>query len=505
MEIRSTIWFAVALSLLCLRGAAQTGTSDGAAQTGAPGGTAQQNTAPQSTAPAPAYGQATPSVFSIENPPVSSLDSAALEPNLRPRSMLQGGVVASEALDTNVNGDNGPDSSSLHSETRILGGLTAERLWERYSAAAAYVGGVGIYPNVNPQTRNIQEAQGQGTVQWKTGQVSLRDSFSYLPEGTFGAGTFGGASGFQLGLGGLSQMGDLSAGTLGGQFGFLGVGQFGSLGEAPRITNVTLADALQQLSPRSAVTAVGSYAIIHFTGDNKYDFINSDQIGADVGYSYALTPRDQVGAVYAFRAFLYPVSSGAGSVDSHIVQALYGHRISGRMDLILGAGPQVTIINAGPQSSSSSNLFTSSSTTVTASARASLRYRFERAGMALTYLRINTTGSGFFAGAESDLVRLAGTYDFARRWHGRLDVGASHNDRLQGATGGVNAGSFAYIFAGGGVEREFNRNLGAFVAYQYNVQIFGDLTGCSLNCNNRASRQVIQFGASWHFRPIRLD
>ena len=79
----------------------------------------QTSPAPQDNPPAPAYGQATPSVMSAENPPVSALDAASLEPNLQPRSMLVGGLVGSESLDTNVNQDQG--DTSVHSVTRLSG------------------------------------------------------------------------------------------------------------------------------------------------------------------------------------------------------------------------------------------------------------------------------------------------------------------------------------------------------------------------------------------------
>jgi hypothetical protein len=484
----STRWAVAALVLLSFRALAQNGASADAP--------AQQN-----PPPAPAYGQANPSVMTGQNPPISALDAPSLEPNLQPRSMLVGGVVASEALDTNI--DDTAGSDSVHSVTRLLGGLAMQRLWERYNFAAAYVGGVGFYPNASPVTRQIQELQAQQSVLWKTGQASLRDSFSYLPEGSFGAGAYGGASGFQLGLGGLDQSIGLSGGALGGGYGVIGASQFGSLGQTPRITNVTVADIVQQLGPRSALTAAGSFGLVHFTGGNPFGFVNSNQFSGEVGYSHALNPRSQVGVEYAYRGFRYPDlgSAGVAGVNTHIFQALYGYRITGRMDLLVGAGPQWTFISGQPND-------------LTASARASLRYRFERASAELSYLRINTAGSGFFAGAESDIVRVSGTYDIARRWHARVDAGYSHHDRLQtiaqtSATPGVNAASFDYVFGGGAIEREFNRNLGAFISYQYNAQIFGGLTCTpSVNsqaCNNQTSRQVVQFGASWHFRPIRLD
>jgi len=473
---------------------------------------ASDNSSQQGTPPVPAYGQANPSVMSGQNPPISALDAPSLEPNLQPRSMLVGGVVASESLDTNVNQTPGA-STDFHSVTRLFGGLTMQRVWERYNFGAAYIGGAGFYPSASPLVRNIQEVQAQQSVLWKTGQATIRDSFSYLPEGSFGAGAYGGASGFQLGLGGLDQYGGLTGGSLGGHYGIVGAGQFGSLGQSPRINNVAIVDVIEELTPRSAITAAGSFGVIHFTDSNPDGFINSNQFGGDVGYNYALTLHDQVGAAYGFRAFRYPSGIGASGVDSHVFQGLYGHRISGRMDFIVGAGPQVTIIHG--TSTTTEGQSTGSSTRVTASARASLRYRFQRAEASVSYLRIDTTGSGFFAGAEADIVRLSGSYEIARRWHARVDAGYSHNDRLQslpavpGQPTGVNAGAFDYIFAGAGLEREFNRNLAAFVSYQFNTQVFSDLQcnglGNSQSCNNRTSRQVVQFGASWHFRPIRLD
>src|SRR2546427_9533149 len=36
-------------------------------------------------------------------------------------------------------------------------------------------------------------------INWKRGQLALRDSFSYLPEGTFGFGAYGGGTAYGLG------------------------------------------------------------------------------------------------------------------------------------------------------------------------------------------------------------------------------------------------------------------------------------------------------------------
>jgi hypothetical protein len=470
------------------------------------GGYLAAQTAPdaqQENVPAPAYGIATPSVMNAENPPVSSLDEASLEPNLRPRSMLVGGVVASESIDTNVS-QQLTTNIDAHSVTRLLGGLTAKRLWNRYDVEAAYVGGAGFYTSADPLVRNIQEVQVQPSVTWKTGRATLLDSFSYLPEGSFGSGSFGGATGYQPGLGGLGDIGSLP-GLGGGHFGVSGSLQYGTLGDTPRLTNVALVSVIQELSPRSAATVAGSFGVVHFTGDNPLNLINSNQFGGEAGYSYALNHRDQIGVVYGYSAFRYPADVGADNIDAHIIQALYAHRISGKMDLVLGAGPQWIILKGTDINTG----MPSSSTRLAGSGLASLRYNLDRTAISVSYRRFDTTGSGFFAGAESDVARAAASRQIARRWQGKIDVGFSHNSKLQEtfSNKGIQAGSFDYVFAGAGLSREFSRNIGAFIAYQYNVQVFNNLN-CPVgtpDCNNQSTRQVITFGVGWHFQPIRLD
>jgi hypothetical protein len=439
-------------------------------------------------APAPAYETG---VDVVANPPITALDAPSLEPNIQARSMLIGGVQGSESLDTNVNGE--PNTTQFRSVTRLLGGLTMQRLWSRYNFGAAYVGGVAFYPQVSPVVRNVQALQAQQGVTWKTGQLTLRDSFSYLPEGSFGYGAYGGAPGFELGLGGIGNGNGLLGIGLGGQYGILGSSQYGTLGEVPRITNVALGDVVQALSPRSSVTAAGSYALVHFT-DSSSDFINSHQAAAQAGYNYSLTPRDQIGVAYGYREFFYPSDIGADNVSSHIIQLLYGHRITGRLDFVIGAGPQWTEIHNPSQNS----------TSLSGSGRFTLRYRWPRTTMALSYLAYDTAGSGFFAGAESQIVRISVDRVIARRWEALTDVGFSHNRRLQDAVLGVDATAFNYWFAAVGVRRAFSRNLGAFVAYQYNRQVFDNFDCVGSNCNV-TQRHVVTFGVDWHFRPIRLD
>jgi hypothetical protein len=459
-------------------------------------GTGQAPDDSQRNTPAPAFGQEAPAVVVNENPPISALDQPSLEPNIQPRSMLLGGVEGAESLDSNIGSDARP---AWHSVSRALAGLTLQRLWSRYQVEGAYVGGASYYNAAGNGWRQVHDLQAQTAVLWRTGQLTIRDSFSYLPEGEFGGGSFGGAGGFQLGLGGLGAgMGVLGSGfggQFGGQFGILGSGTIGSLGQSPRFNNVTMLEAVQGLTPRSSVTAAASYGLVHFT-DSTQGFINSQQAAAQGGYNYSISRKDQIAVTYGFQSFHFPAAVGADNVTSHVVQGMYGHRVSGRMDFEIGAGPQWTRIQ---------DPFTGTNNRLSVAGRAILRYRFKQTATSLSFVRFDSSGSGFFAGAQSNVASFQISRVLGRKYNAVGNVGFAHNQRLQSAALGVAATSYNYAFAGFTVRRQFGYNWGAFLGYQWNDQIFDTCPVVGTFCNRISVRHVATIGVDWHFRPIRID
>jgi hypothetical protein len=447
--------------------------------------------------PAPAFGQDNPPPQSSDNPPISGLDQPSLEPRAASRSFLIPGAHISQALDTSITGLKG--DVSLHGVTRVLGSLTLQKLWSRYDMALDYVGGGAFYSNRAVDAAQLQQLDVDQRILWKTGQLAIRDSFSYMPEGAFGYGSYGGS-------GALGGIGNPGGGLASGGGTLFGPGQFATLGQDPHLTNVTVADITEALTPRSSVTLAGSYGLVHFTGGNLDNLIDSRQVTTHAGYNYQLNRKDQIAVVYGFQAFRYPGRSGS-SFDTQVGNVLYGHRISGRMDLVIGGGPQLTQITSlsGPTSSPST------SSRLSMSGRASLRYRFAVTSVGLHYNHYNTSGSGFFAGASSDVARFTVTRPFGRRWTANWDVGYTHNDRI----GAVVFSSFAvgaaqtydYLYAGGGLHRQLGRNLSAYVSYQFNHLEFDSTfcTGILGPCNRASQRHVAIVGLDWHPRAIRLD
>jgi len=205
--------------------------------------------------------------------------------------------------------------------------------------------------------------------------------------------------------------------------------------------------------------------------------------------------------VYGYQGFRFSPTAGAGTAfHTNVVQVMYGHRISGRMDFLAGAGPQITSIT-------NFTLFGPVGTNrVSVAGRASLRYRFPKTSMDLAFERYTTSGSGLFAGAQSNTVRLAANRPITRVWNGFVDVGYSHNSRLQPAAAGVNANTYGFGFAGLGARRSLGRNFGVFGSYQFS-ELYFDSSFCSglSPCNRTSQRHAATFGLDWTPRPIRID
>jgi hypothetical protein len=481
--------------------------------------------------PAPAFGQENPTLPVSENPPISAIDQPGLEPHAAPESFFLPGLHFSESLDSNVADTLGGSSTST--VTRGLGSLTLQKLWKNYDVALDYIGGAAYYAQKGVGLEQLQQFDIDNRIDWKRGQLAIRDSFSYLPEGTFGFGAYGGSGAYNSGLGSLGA-GMLGASAFGGQNNAFNGGSGVSLGQVPRLTNLGLADVIENLTPRSSLTLAAGYGIVHFYGDlmpvtgaESISFIGSREETAQVAYDRILDPKNQVAISYGYQGFDF--STAGTRFHTNVVQLMYGHRISGRMDLTIAAGPQFTHIDSSATvctilghplnvPASQCTAFGGSFVTedqpashIGLAARASLRYRFPKTTVAFSYQRYTTDGNGIFAGTQSNIARLDAQRPLNRIWDAFADLGYSKNSRLQLAGSTVDANKFSYGYAGVGLHRQFSRSLRGFVSYQFNYSTFD--TSCpvpgtaagSVACSNNSQRHVGSIGLDWTPRPIRID
>src|SRR5229473_7737477 len=222
-----------------------------------------QGDEPPAPSPAPAFGQENPAPTVSENPPISAIDQPGLEPHAAPESFLLPGLHFSESVDSNVGNTLG--GSSTKSVTRGLGSLTLQRLWRNYAVAMDYIGGMGYYDSKGIGLQQLHQFDVDNRINWKRGQLAIRDSFSYLPEGNFGFQAYGGSGAYNSGLSSMGS-GMLGAGAFGGQTSSFNSGPGVSVGQVPRLTNLGLADIVENLSPKSSVTLSAGYGIVHFYG-----------------------------------------------------------------------------------------------------------------------------------------------------------------------------------------------------------------------------------------------
>lgn len=454
-----------------------------------------------------------------ENPPLSGLDQPSFEPGFGTRSYLAPRAEVSESIDSNSIGSF--SSSNTAETTRALGSLELQKLWKLHPLDVDYIGGIDWHSGSQSGFYQLHSLAATQRFLWRTGQFAVRDSFSYLPEGAFGFGSFGGAG--ALGGGGMG----------GGLAGGLGTGIFtsssyGTIGT--EVSNMAIADVTQYLSPRSAVLLTGGYGVTEFLDTPKSAsfcptnvscYFNSQESIARAAFNHQISRHNQIAFVYAYQQLHFPGTS-AGSLNVDLWQIEFGHRLTGKLDLLLGGGPELVHrsqpqeqflgIPTGLPCADTGPQFTCpdvKTSFVTGSAQVSVRYRVSAlTNFSLAYLRYVSSGSGFFGGAKTDTGRLNVNHAFGRHWNVLLDTGYSHNSALLGATS-VAAGSatsYSFWYFGAAAHRRLGRHFGLFGSYQYNTFAFGS-GGCigSSGCGASYGRNILLGGLKWTPQPIRLD
>ncbi len=435
-------------------------------------------------APAPAFGQTAP-VLNPENPPVSGLDVPSLDLHPATRSFISPALQVSESADTN--GGNQIGASGLESVSHVLGALDLQQFWPKSDLFLEYLGGGAFYSSPY-EAKQMQAAGLEAVTRWRTGQATLRDSFSYLPDGSFQIG-YGGDPGLGLATG--VGTGGVGAGLPGFHLG----GQFGAVGNVPRLANAATLDAVQAITPVSAFTVAGGFVNSHFY-DPTNTYLNGDQYIVQGGYSHLLNRHDQIGLVYGFELFQFPQVSG-GEVYNHILNVRYSHALTGRLSFVGGIGPQYTELELG-----------GSFPHWSVSGRAQLRYKFAHSSIFATYEKFTSPGSGFFAGSDTQAARLGYTRPLGRTWTVYADMGYSHNQKLQNASfGAVGASSYNEGSAGAVFRKHLGRFYDFFGAYRFSELAFDappELVG--VYGNGRIShRHIGTIGVEWHPTPTRIE
>ena len=419
----------------------------------------------------------------VEPSLIPDLDQPSIEtPPAPSRSYLLAGVEVSEGAESNPSLISGP-SSQVSSVTNLVGSLSLLKLQRRFKTAINYIGGDTLYSSYGSlklYNQPVQQLTADEHFLWSRGQLSLNDSFYYIGEGKFASSSFGGSG----------------AGTppSAGESDFFGASQLGGVVQQAYIINASIATLTEALTPRSSAFLAGAYSIADYLGSGGEDLFNSRQVSIQAGYNYQLTRRDQIGVAYGYQTFEYP-QNDVGKVVANSLQFVYQRRVTGCMDLELGGGPELTNLSGGVSGKSQQ---------ITATVQASLRYRWEKSSLNVSYNRLVTAGSGYFAGGISDIATLSTDRKISRSWGVTLDGGYTRVSGIGLTSSEIPGNAYQYWFAGAAVQRRLGRSLSAFATYQFNDQNFGSC-GSSKGCSPAAYAQVVSIGLDWSIRPVRLE
>ncbi|MGA3194137.1 MAG: hypothetical protein ABSD39_03970 [Terriglobales bacterium] len=438
-----------------------------------------QSTPATPPAPAPAFGQNAP-ILNPDNPPLSGLDEPSLQLKTASRSFISPALQIGESGDSNASNQLG--GSKAEALSHILGAFDLQKFWPRSDLFLEYLGG-GAFGDDPYYARQLQAVGLESVMRWRTGQLTLRDGFSYLPDGSFYALSAGGLPGYGIATAGLG-------------LGLPGIYHMveGSIGTIPRLSNQAIADVVQAINPRSAFTVVGAYSDSHFY-HNTDDLLNGDESTVEAGYSHLINRHDQIALVDAFQVFRFPDIAG-GEIYNNVMNIRYSHVISGRMSFVGGIGPQYTDLRYG-----------GSSTSWSAAGRAVLKYRFEHTSLLASYEKFTSQGSGFFAGADTQVAQASVTRPFGRTYEAYLEASYSHNKRLSQALAvpGVGATSYNEGAAAVILRKHLNRAFDAIAAYrfadvEFNVPV--SLGGTTGRINQR---QIGTVALEWHPKAVRIE
>jgi hypothetical protein len=404
------------------------------------------------------------------------------------RSFFLAGLHIAENGET-IPGSAPGSSSQISSITNVLGSLHLLSLQRRSETAIDYVGGIevsNIATFLGSTVIQIHQLNAEQHFLWRRRELTLVDNLGDLPGGDFGSTWFGGAGLYDLGNAGVNANLPTSS-NLSNFFGSTVLGGSGG----SQITNVSLAEYTEVLTRRSSVTIIGGYGMTDNSGNPG--LINSQVIGAQASYSYQLNRQDQVGFSYGFRNLRFP-EPGEGTIDTNSLELTYGHKIS-RMSLALSAGPEFVKLSDPPFASTKQ---------VNVSGDASGTYLLRNARLAVGCDKLVTSGSGLYAGANTDTCQLS-LVRLAHKWSIGLDTGYAKLVPIGQILNGVPTQAYQYAFVGAALDRELGQHFGAFASYQFNNQSFGNSL-CSLSgACNLIAKHTFSVGIDLRTRPRHLE
>ncbi len=408
--------------------------------------------------------------------PVSGVQSPTLGTSELRHSYWVPGV---QFGNTTQSGSSSPAGNSGWTTTNYVdGNLSLLEAWSHALLSANYSGGGFFSKDLAQGNGQYHQLASAFEIDQRRWQALFVDQFSYLPQSAFG---FGGTSG--LASAGIT--GSLAAPSPGLQNTFV-PGQSILVASGPRYSNASAAQLTYEVSQRGSFTVGGVHGLLRFSNAGN---INSDTETLNAGYNYAITRKDYLGVIYRFTAYHYPGDPQA--MGDHVANLVYGRRITGRLALNLGGGPDVTTFRVPINGSKQS---------VSGSGTGSLVYAFPLTTVRLSYTHGVSSGSGVFSGASTDQINAYWSRPLTRSWSGTLNFGYAKNRQII-AVKGVTSPSFNTWVPGAGLSRALGSRASFSLGYQAQLQGSNGALCGTPNCGTNYTTHQVLLSFQWHAAP----
>ena len=450
----------------------------------------------QSSAPIPAY--RSPFASATNNGDDTSDEPQELAPDTHALSGAQNfslGIPTARSywqprFDVSASADSNPletpKGPSWGDWTSISGGVDVHRISSSNTMSLSYTSG-GMFSNYSGISNGV--VQGLSFVDgfaFHRSSLSFLDQLTYLPETS-------------LGFGGLGA-GALPGGTSLGLGSAFTPGQSILTGQGQNLDNSFATELNEFLTPRSSLTFVGGYSLLHYVNSDLLDFNNFSFRG---GYNHQLTRNDTIAVSYTFSAIRY--SNFNQSMNDHTAQVFYGRRVTGKLAFQVAVGPQVVVSriplsgNAGSEGGAATGTYW---TQVHWALNTALQWQERRTGLGLTYNHSATGGSGVLAGAITDVVTGSVTRQVARTFANGITAGYSRNEGVSISGEAQPNQIYDYWFAGASLAHPMGRALGLTFSYQMQYQTSNSTFCIGPTCGTNVIRHLISVGVGYHERPI---
>lgn len=421
----------------------------------------------------------------------SADDNQTLQPDHGPVSGVQNGTLGTSELRhsywvtgaqysniVQTNSVSTTNTSQWMTTNYASGNLSLLEAWSHLLVGANYTGG-GFFSSAadqgNGQFHQLSSAIEIDQRRW---QALVLEQFSYLPQSSFG---FGGTTG--LAVPGIT--GALAAPLPGLQEMFVpGQSIFSVVG--PRYSSASAAQLTYAASRRGAFTGAVIYGLLRFSDSGN---ISNDSEILSLAYTYSITRKDTVGAIYRFTAYHYPGDPQA--LGDQAFQLMYARRVTGRIALNLAGGPDVTnfrIPVGGTKQSMSGG------------GSAALSYEFAKSSIRLSYSHGIGSGSGLFSGSNADQLTLNLNRRLGPGWECILSSGYARNSTIV-TIKGLSSPSYNSLLEGVGLSRPLGRSARFAIGYQAQIQASNGVFCTTAGCQTNQVGHQIQMSLQWNAPP----